>query len=507
MARLPDLPGPFRAGDEQVSAKALNWMIVAIMRQFFGGENVDVEYLGDRLRIGARVEVPYRRDVSDYIVRFLVVEELDDCLKCAPLIYPVNADDSGRWDNYYYGSLTSGGAFVRHPAATVPSSFHHLPVQTMPDLFIYVAKPHDLQKSAFDWLTPAVANSFVAYLAWLAPQLADKTDTGSSPYFVYNYLSRNRREVRPVLVGSNGEPYPVVASPQSHYWSFYDVNVESVQPPYLSMGMIEARAGVTGVYGPDGLPISWMDVNASGRAWRSDRVTRSANVQRWNPSSDTNDGSRKVISLPDGNSVRAFSGKLVSDSTGYVDPETFTSFSGNPWIWLVPTVQGNTCYYGKVYQCWKGPYVNDHQLFYTQGEPKPLFFQPIIASFGASSFGAKLMKPSFLGAWVEDEDYNQLINGPYAADGGTNSFTINSPNGQTMAWSTDMVYKCSVLHESLSTLLLSTRIVAEYTPWHSRSVPSTSSSVGNVGDYAIDTSFLYVCVNTNTWKRIALSTF
>lgn len=37
--------------------------------------------------------------------------------------------------------------------------------------------------------------------------------------------------------------------------------------------------------------------------------------------------------------------------------------------------------------------------------------------------------------------------------------------------------------------------------------PSTSSSNGSSGDVAWDSTFLYVCVATNTWKRSALSSF
>lgn len=39
------------------------------------------------------------------------------------------------------------------------------------------------------------------------------------------------------------------------------------------------------------------------------------------------------------------------------------------------------------------------------------------------------------------------------------------------------------------------------------SVPSTSSSTGTVGQYAVDASFAYFCTATNTWKRIAISTW
>lgn len=39
------------------------------------------------------------------------------------------------------------------------------------------------------------------------------------------------------------------------------------------------------------------------------------------------------------------------------------------------------------------------------------------------------------------------------------------------------------------------------------SVPSTSSSTGTVGQYAVDASYAYFCTATNTWKRVAISTW
>jgi hypothetical protein len=39
------------------------------------------------------------------------------------------------------------------------------------------------------------------------------------------------------------------------------------------------------------------------------------------------------------------------------------------------------------------------------------------------------------------------------------------------------------------------------------SAPSTSSDTGTAGDMRFDSGFLYICTATNTWKRVALSTF
>jgi hypothetical protein len=38
-------------------------------------------------------------------------------------------------------------------------------------------------------------------------------------------------------------------------------------------------------------------------------------------------------------------------------------------------------------------------------------------------------------------------------------------------------------------------------------VPASSTSTGIVNTIAIDTNYLYICVATDTWKRIALSSW
>lgn len=40
-----------------------------------------------------------------------------------------------------------------------------------------------------------------------------------------------------------------------------------------------------------------------------------------------------------------------------------------------------------------------------------------------------------------------------------------------------------------------------------KSAPATASSTGRKGDTAFDANYFYVCVATNTWKRVALSTW
>jgi hypothetical protein len=39
------------------------------------------------------------------------------------------------------------------------------------------------------------------------------------------------------------------------------------------------------------------------------------------------------------------------------------------------------------------------------------------------------------------------------------------------------------------------------------STPTTSSATGTAGSIAWDSNYIYVCVATNTWKRVAISTW
>lgn len=38
-------------------------------------------------------------------------------------------------------------------------------------------------------------------------------------------------------------------------------------------------------------------------------------------------------------------------------------------------------------------------------------------------------------------------------------------------------------------------------------VPATSTSVGTAGQVAADASFLYLCIGTNLWRRVAVAAF
>lgn len=37
--------------------------------------------------------------------------------------------------------------------------------------------------------------------------------------------------------------------------------------------------------------------------------------------------------------------------------------------------------------------------------------------------------------------------------------------------------------------------------------PALATSAGTAGQVAMDSGFIYVCIATNTWKRVAIATF
>lgn len=41
----------------------------------------------------------------------------------------------------------------------------------------------------------------------------------------------------------------------------------------------------------------------------------------------------------------------------------------------------------------------------------------------------------------------------------------------------------------------------------SSSVPALASSAGTAGQIAYDSTYIYVCVTTDTWKRVAIATW
>jgi hypothetical protein len=43
--------------------------------------------------------------------------------------------------------------------------------------------------------------------------------------------------------------------------------------------------------------------------------------------------------------------------------------------------------------------------------------------------------------------------------------------------------------------------------WELVAVPASATATGTLGQVAVDDDFIYLCVSTNVWRKVALTTF
>ena len=79
--------------------------------------------------------------------------------------------------------------------------------------------------------------------------------------------------------------------------------------------------------------------------------------------------------------------------------------------------------------------------------------------------------------------------------GGLTATKPDSPN--------NVISVCAVVSSANNGTLMVRPIIED----HWSAVPATATSVGRKGSVAFDTSYFYVCVATNTWKRTLLTTW
>jgi hypothetical protein len=79
--------------------------------------------------------------------------------------------------------------------------------------------------------------------------------------------------------------------------------------------------------------------------------------------------------------------------------------------------------------------------------------------------------------------------------GGLTATKPDSPN--------NVISVCAVVSSANNGTLMVRPIIED----HWAAVPATATSTGRKGAVAFDTSYFYVCVATNTWKRVLLSTW
>lgn len=83
--------------------------------------------------------------------------------------------------------------------------------------------------------------------------------------------------------------------------------------------------------------------------------------------------------------------------------------------------------------------------------------------------------------------------------------TIGLPSGAPQDIRTVALYLSQAVQALLSWISLAATRINVTVTW--TTVPPTAGSAGAPGQLASDGTYLYVCTATNTWKRVAVSTF
>ena len=89
----------------------------------------------------------------------------------------------------------------------------------------------------------------------------------------------------------------------------------------------------------------------------------------------------------------------------------------------------------------------------------------------------------------------QILYASSTVAGGLTATKPDSPN--------NVISVCAVVSSSNNGTLMVRPTIED----HWSAVPATATSVGRKGSVAFDTSYFYVCVATNTWKRTLLTTW
>jgi hypothetical protein len=313
MPQLENKPDPFRRGQQQLSASALNEIIRAVTRQIRGGGGSGASYFGDRVVLSSDQDLVTLPDVCNYLAQFVVLQEFPDYLLCTPFAQP-------SYDGPYQ----------------VPQIYNPYLGQTNP-VQVYVAKPYDLQHTPWigqyvqTWITeygvvgvyynydsqiPNIRSGLYApaSIGLTCELLAGGAIGANATYYYYvvaiangniiaisNQVTVTTNEVDQTVELSWGE-YPqatsyvvlryssynplsgqggalaTLASIVTSYTdtgaatSAYSFSLNSVQNqthiPYYAGDVILAARQPTGyLAGSPEIPVVWMDVNTAGRNW------------------------------------------------------------------------------------------------------------------------------------------------------------------------------------------------------------------------------------------------
>jgi hypothetical protein len=208
MSFLDKKPEPFRRGqDGPLSARVMNEIIRAVIRQIRGGNETDVGYYGDRLTVESQHNQGYLSQLANYFMQWTVLSEVEDALLCTPFQQP--ADNVSWLPQYYYpdNGQTPQGQLVTN---------------------FFVAKPYQLQQ------TP-----------WNGKQV-----TLNGQLISFNYTGIGTRTVTSV------NTTPIISE------------MQVIVPDYMPGDVIFAVRVPTGYMDFNlNVPIAWMDINTAARAW------------------------------------------------------------------------------------------------------------------------------------------------------------------------------------------------------------------------------------------------
>ncbi len=151
MGRLNEKPGEWTGAEGPPLADDLN-LLNQGTRQVVAGKGVNVSQFGDRIQIESPDPGPRPADIGRYVGRFVVLQELDDLLYCAPYRQP---NDGYQW---------------------VPPQYE--PARGLDDsIKFFVAKPLSIQKSYW-------AGRTIAGITYATSSTPSKRLAGVIPEFV-----------------------------------------------------------------------------------------------------------------------------------------------------------------------------------------------------------------------------------------------------------------------------------------------------------------------------------
>lgn len=292
-------PDRFRAGQQRLSAGALNKILDATNRQFIGGPSSNVEFYGDRMVVNSIPDEDFAPFRPPPVLASVLVE-YDDYLLCTvvgqtkqfPIQYPMEYNQT-------------------------------LGTDELDDLKVYVAKPYALQRTPFEGKMVPV-------------HTAGPADTAEEDAFVtYSFPGTNTTTASFPGAGVLAPPFPIDHALGLRVATNPDATlvVERITPCYFPGEIIRLILRNTGYLIPnpalapagtlyEGWPIMiWQDANEAGRTWLPEIAVPSSETNHYEFSGGTWDGNKDDYELPEHGTYFSVTGTGPINWTGIVKPD------------------------------------------------------------------------------------------------------------------------------------------------------------------------------------------